>query len=215
MKTSNSKPRSTAVAIYSLAIGLSMASFNASAASQCYSFDKMQEGRDFKVGDSVNAKRALIEFYPYFNENLEPVQDDGVAKIENNAILDSPPTLHLLSKILFRVTPNKRVKRVTVRYAENTGVDNNQIVNLGVNGELLSWRGTLGEKEGSNMGLVDVGGRVSVHVTREPHGDGNWVKGTLTLESDPIYPWLPNRGIDRFALGRSSQLLVDDVCLEN
>ncbi len=196
------------------AICLALAAVNAQAAIKCYPFDKPALGTQYEAGDVVNPRHATIQFYPYFNEDIEPVQDSGMAEISNSNVFGTPPVLRLANRILMRVQPNQRLKRVTIDYAENTGADNNQIVNLGVNGEIRAWRGTLDEQNGEKMGLLDVGGQVSVKVTQQPHGDGNWVKGNVTLASDPVFPWLPNRGIDRFAFGRSSQLLIDNVCLE-
>lgn len=196
------------------AICLAMVGVNTQAATKCYTFDKPALGTQYEAGDIVNPKHATIQFYPYYNEDIEPVQDSGMAEISNSNILGTPPALRLASKILMRVLPKQRIKQVTIDYAENTGANNNQIVNLGVNGEIHSWRGTLYEQNGKKMGLLDVGGQVSITVTQQPHGDGNWVKGSVTLVSDPVFPWLPNRGIDRFAFGRSSQLQIDNVCLE-
>ncbi len=196
------------------AICLALAGVNTQAAIKCYPFDKLESGTRYEAGDVVNAEHATVQFYPYYNEDIEPVQDSGFAEVSGTNILDGPPTLRLASKILMRVLPNQRIKRVTVDYAENTGQDNNQLVNLGINGEIRAWRGTLDEQNGQTMGLIDVGGQVSVTVTQQPHGDGSWVRGNVTLVSDPVFPWLPNRGIDRFAFGRSSQLLLDNICLE-
>jgi len=195
------------------AICIALTGVNAQAATKCYTFDKPALGTQYEAGDVVNPQHATIQFFPYYNDDVEPVEDSGMAEISNSNILGTPPGLHLANKILMRVMPNKRIKKVTIDYAENTGADNNQIVNLGVNGEIRSWRGTLSEQNGQKMGRRDVGGQVSVTVTQEPHGDGNWVKGSVTLVSDPVVPSLPDRGIDRFAFGRSSQLLVDNVCL--
>ena len=85
--------------------------------------------------------------------------------------------------------------------------------NLGANGELLEWGGTLLEQDGENIGKAPNGGRVSVSVEETVSQLSGWVEGTLTLESNPVNSSAPNRGISRFAIGRTSQLLIDDVCM--
>lgn len=196
------------------ATGIVLAGINAQAATICYTLDKLPLDTQYEAGSVVNAEHVTVNFHPYYSEDLVPVQDPGNAVIIDTNILGTAPTLRLASKILMQVMPNQRVRQVTVEYAENTGADNNQVVNLGVNGAIRSWRGTLSEQDGQHIGKRDYGGRVNISVTQQPHGTGNWVKGTVTLVSDPVNPNIPNRGIDRFAFGRSSQLLIDNICME-
>ncbi len=183
------------------------------AATVCYPFDNV-EGKTFAPGDQKQFDKALITFYEYYNEAGDQVPG-GNASVKNSGIIGEPPVLSLNSRILVQVIPEQRIKRVTLDYAENKGTDNNQIVNLGINNEIKAWRGTLYKLNGKKLGQKDYGGLVNISVTQHPHAGGSdWVEGTLTLEADPAHPNLPDRGISRFAVGRSSQLQIDNVCLE-
>lgn len=193
-------------------ISLALSGNLAQAATECYDFEKPAVGTQYRVGDTVNAAHSVITLYPLFDEALQPGARDGHAEITELNLLQTPPSLRLASRISLRIVPQKRIKRVTLNYAENTGADNNQLLNLGVNGELRAWRGTLSVQNGQHMGTIDAGGQVNVSVTHQA-GGGNWVTGTLTLESDPVFPWLPGRGIETIMIGRSSQLILDKVCL--
>jgi hypothetical protein len=197
-----------------IALSLGIAGSTVQASTQCYTFDNLEDGRTFVIGDQKQLNRALITFYNYYDENLDPVAADGLATVSNSGIIGSPPVLTLNHRILVQVIPDQRIKRVRIDYAENTGVDNNQIVNLGINNEIKAWRGTLTEMDGKKLGPATGGGLVSVSVTQTPVPNSYWVTGTVQLVSDPADPNLPDRGIDRFALGRSSQLQIDNVCLE-
>jgi hypothetical protein len=194
---------------------LAFANFSAYAAKQCYTFDKFGDQKEFKVGDSKQLKHAKITFYPLYDENLQQMPAaDSKAIVDQFNILGTPPALLLSNKILFRVMADQQLSRVTFDYAQNTGVDNNLIDNLAVNGEILSWRGTFLDQNGKHAGKKDLGGLVKITVTEQPHGDGHWVKGKVILESDPMFPTLPNRGIDRFAVGGTTQVQIDNLCLE-
>ncbi|MEJ2622498.1 MAG: hypothetical protein P8163_20280 [Candidatus Thiodiazotropha sp.] len=182
------------------------------AATVCYPFDKVED-KTFAPGDQKQFDKALITFYEYYNEDMQQVPD-GHASVINSGIIGEPPVLSF-RQILVQVVPEQRIKRVTLDYAENKGTDNNQVVNLGINNEIKSWSGTFHRMNGKKLGQKDYGGLVNISVTQQPHAEvGNWVEGTLTLEADPAQPNLPDRGISRFAVGRSSQLQIDNVCLE-
>ena len=104
---------------------------------------------------------------------------------------------------------------VTMKFAENTGITDQQLWNVGVNNERKIWKGQLSTLDGQSLGESPYGGRVRIAVggVVDPRPDSYWVRGMVTLVSDPVNPLIPNRGIQMFSFGRSSQLLIDDVCM--
>jgi hypothetical protein len=196
------------------ALTLATAGVTAHAATQCYTFDSFEDKTEFTAGDSKQLKNAEITFYQYYDENLQQVNKESKATVDTSNILKSPPSLVLNHRILVKIKPDQPIRRVTLNYAQNTGSQNNAILNLGVNGKLIAWRGNLMDKDSSKLGKDAFGGLVQVSVTEQPIGSGDWIGGTFELVSDPAYPNRPDRGISRFGLGASSQLVLDDICLE-
>ena len=179
------------------------------AQTSCYDFDGPALNTLYEVGDTVNTQHAVINLLEFrTGTNLT----ENAQIIQNDIIEAGPPSL-IVRGLTVQVVPDERIRSVTLQYAENAPPNNPQNWNLGANGMLKVWNGTLAEGNTQHLGTQSAGGRVAISVTEEAVPGGNWIRGTLTLESDPVNPLLPNRGIERFAIGRSSQLLMDEVCL--
>ena len=191
---------------------ISLSAFHATntlAQTTCYRFDNPPVNTVYEVGQTLNTQNADINILRFIGGiNV------GNARISESNIIDGGQPSLLISAATVQVIPNQRIQSVTLRYAENVPpVNNPQGWNLGANGDLLQWSGTLSAQNGVHLGKPGFGGRVAITVTEDLAPSSGWVEGTLTLESDPLLPLLPNRGIGRFAMGRTSQFLVDDVCL--
>ena len=180
----------------------------AHAQTSCYSFDNPPVSTVYDVGQTVNTQNANINVLQFIGGiNV------GNARITESNIIDGGAPSLLIGAATIQVIPNQRIHSVSLRYAENVPpVNNPQGWNLGANNELLQWSGTLSAQNGVHLGEQNFGGRVAVTVTEELAPSNGWVEGTLTLESDPLLPFLANRGISRFGIGRTSQLIIDDVC---
>jgi len=184
------------------------------AGTQCYDFSGPAPDTTYQVGQTVNAKHSVIHLHRFQTENGPSTTPNPEARIVNSVLSQGQVPSLSISQIVTQVVPQKRVQRVTLKFAENTGLGDNQLWNFGVNGEQRIWHGQLAHLNGQKMGQANVGGRVRVSVDAVPDSQTlpTWVRGTLTLEADPTLP-LPNRGIQTFSIGRSSTLNIDDVCV--
>ena len=193
---------------------LSLSGSMAYAGTQCYDFSNPPVGTKYAVGETVNARHSKINLQQFMTVN-GPSQS-GVQEAEviqsNIAQGGSAPSLKLTS-VVAQVIPHKRVKEITMKYAENVGISGQHDINLGANGERRVWHGTLDQLDGQVLGKQKFGGKVRVSVTADPVPGGYWRRGTLTLTSlGAKNPLFPNKGIQVMAMGQPSQLVVDDFC---
>ncbi len=113
-----------------------------------------------------------------------------------------------LTSIVTHVVPLEKVRKVTLKYAENLGQNGRHHLNFGVNGQSRVWDGALGQLDGKILGDSQNGGKVRISASANAGGNGSyWVRGTLTLQA------LPGKGIQGFLLGGASQTFIDDVCI--
>ena len=206
MKTNKKLVTNLSMALMSLSI------FNAptvQAQTSCYSFDNPPVTMIYEVGQTINTQNADINVMQFTGGiNI------GNARISESNIIDGGAPSLLIAAATVQIIPNQRVQSVSLRYAEAVpAVDNPQGWNLGANDDLLQWSGTLSAQDGVQLGKPNYGGRVSISVNETLAPSSGWVEGTLTLESNPMVPFLPNRGIGKIEIGRTSQLLIDDFCL--
>ena len=181
---------------------------------QCYDFNGPAVGTTYHVGRTVNAKHATIHM-----EKFRTTNGPSQSKVQAGEIVNSDlprgggaPSLKLTS-IVAHVVPKKKVKKVTMKYAENLGQNGRHNLNFGVNGQNRVWNGALGQLDGKVMGDRDHGGKVKISVSAVPDGNGSyWVRGALTLQA--IGGPLSGQGIQGFRFGAASQGLFDRICLE-
>ena len=121
------------------------------------------------------------------------------------------PSLKLTS-IVAHLVPQERVKKVTLKYAENLGQNGRHDLNFGVNGQKRVWSGALGQLDGKVMGDFKHRGKVRISASAIPGGNGSyWVRGALSLQ--PVNGSLLGQGIQDFELGGASQVVIDHVCI--
>lgn len=186
------------------------------AATYCYDFSNLAD-TDYQVGQTIPTEHGAINLLQVFDENGNPMQPNpNGASLHNNVPIPGQgqnPSLWNHGGMTIQVVPNSPMSVVTLKFAENTGATDQQLWNFGVNNERRIWRGQLSTLDGQSLGQPTFGGRVRIAVGGVQIPDSYWVRGMVTLASDPVNPLLPNRGIERFSIGRSSQLLIDDVCM--
>ncbi len=198
-----------------------MLALNASvgdAATNCYDFSKSAAETQYHVGDMLQTQHGAINLLNLVSEDGTATQPNPQgATIHNNVPIPGQgenPSLLNHGGLTIQVVPQNRKSSVTLKFAENTGIADNQLWNFGVNGNRKVWRGQLSTLDGQYLGSQQNGGRVRIAVNATPDAPPSyWVRGTVTLTADPVNPQLANRGISKFSFGRSSQLLVDDVCM--
>ena len=184
------------------------------AATYCYDFSNLAES-GHKVGQTITTPHGDINLLQVFNENGDPMQPNAITTHPNVPIpgQGEPPSLWDKGGFTIEVVPNTRMSSVTMKFAENTGAVE-QLWNFSVNEQRRIWRGQLSTLDGEYLGNPPpAGGRVRIAVGGVQIPESKWVRGMVTLSSDPVIPTLPNRGIGSFSFGRSSQLLIDDVCM--
>ncbi len=218
MKRINQKPStgtSSKVAVMG-ALVLALSGAVSHAETYCYDFSDFAS-TGYEVGDTISTEHGDINLLEVFNEDLNPMlpNPNGVASYNNVPIpgQGKNPSLKNYGGFTIQVVPNSLISTVTLKFAENTGITDQQLWNFGVNNERRIWRGQLATLDGESLGESPYGGRVRMAVGGVQMPDSYWVRGMVTLASDPINPFIPNRGIQRFSIGRSSQLLIDDVCM--
>ncbi len=182
----------------------------------CYDFSNLSETA-YEEEQTIPTQHGDINLRKVFNENGDPMQLGSIESWPNVPIpgQGENPSLFNHGGFTIQVVPNTRMSAVTLKFAENTGAIDQQLWNFGVNGQRRIWKGQMSTLDGEYLGLPQPGGRVRVAVggVVDPRPDSYWVRCTVTLVSDPVNSALPNRGIGRFAIGRSSQLILDDVCM--
>ncbi len=182
----------------------------------CYDFSSFASA-DYQAGDTIPTQHGDINILEVFDESLNRMQPNpsGLTSYNNVPIpgQGGNPSLKNHGGLTIQVVPNSPMSTVTLKFAENTGSTDQQLWNVGVNNERQIWRGQLSTLDGQFLGESTYGGRVRIAVGGVQIPDSYWVRGMATLASDPINPLNPNRGIQMFSFGRSSQLLIDDVCM--
>ncbi|GJL53452.1 MAG: hypothetical protein NPIRA02_05840 [Nitrospirales bacterium] len=182
----------------------------------CYDFSNFAS-TGYEVGDTISTAHGDINLLEVFDENLNPMLPNPSGLTSHNNVpipgQGENPSLFNHGGFTIQVVPNSPMLAVTLKFAENTGATDQQLWNFGVNNERQIWRGQLSTLDGQSLGEPTYGGRVRIAVGGVQMPDSYWVRGMVTLASDPVNPLLPNRGIERFSFGRSSQLIVDDVCM--
>lgn len=200
-----------------VAFMLALSSAVSHAETHCYDFSNLTD-TEYQVGQTIPTKHGSINLLKVFDENGKPMQPNpNGAKLYNNVPIPGQgevPSLKNHGGMTIQVVLQSRISSVTLKFAENTGIKDEQLWNFGVNGERRIWRGQMSTLDGQSIGKPQAGGRVRIAVggVADPRPNSYWVRGMVTLSSDPVEPQIPNRGIQRFSLGRSSQLLVDDIC---
>lgn len=214
-------PRATLCRQICYAIGACAMTLQASvsdAATNCYDFSKPAADTQYHVGDTLQTQHGVINLFELVNEDGNAAQQNPQgATIHNNVPIPGQgenPSLLNHGGMIVQVVPKTRKSSVTLKFAENTGIADNQLWNFGANGNRKVWRGQLSTLDGQYLGSQQNGGRVRIAVNATPDAPPSyWVRGTVTLTSDPVNPQLANRGISKFSFGRSSQLMTDDVCM--
>ena len=195
---------------------LAFSSVVSHAETHCYDFSNFAN-TDYEVGQTIPTEHGDINLLEVFDENLNPMQanPNGLTSHNNVPIpgQGETPSLWNHGGFTIQVVPNSPMSAVTLKFAENTGVTDQQLWNFGVNNERKIWKGQLSALDGQSLGESTFGGRVRIAVGGVQIPDSYWVRGMVTLASDPVNPLLPDRGIEMFSIGRSSQLLIDDVCM--
>ena len=200
------------------ALLLSLSSAVSYAETYCYDFSNFS-GTDYEIGQTIPTAHGEINILEVFDESLNSMlpNPSGLTSYQNVPIpgQGTPPSLKNHGGYTIQVVPSSPMSTVTMKFAENTGATDQQLWNVGVNNERQIWRGQLSTLDGQSLGESTYGGRVRIAVggVVDPRPDSYWVRGMVTLASDPVNPLLPNRGIEMFSFGRSSQLLIDDVCM--
>ena len=185
------------------------------AGTKCYDFSKPEVGTTYSIGQTLDLKHSTINVRRLVNKDGPASNDTAVAEIHaGNLPQGGAPSLRMNS-IVAQVVPNKLVKKMTLKFAQNLGSDpSKRLVNFGVNGDRRAFNGSLEQMNGKVLGKADQGGKVKVSVSATPDGgDSFWVRGTVTLTPTKGLP-LPMKGIKKFSFGASSQLFIDDVCIE-
>ncbi len=197
---------------------LAFSSVVSHAETNCYDFSNLPD-EVYGEEETISTQHGDINLLKVFNENGDPMQpnENGVQTYRNVPIpgQGENPSLKNHGGITIQVVPNTPMSAVTLKFAENTGATDQQLWNFGVNGQRRIWRGQLSTLDGEYLGMPQPGGRVRIAVggVVDPRDNSYWVRGMVTLVSDPVNFALPGRGIGRFSIGRSSQLLIDDVCM--
>lgn len=187
----------------------------AQAGTKCYDFSNPPVGTEYHIGQTLNLRHSVINVRELINRDGAASNDSAVAVIHaGNLPQGGAPSLRMTS-IVAEVIPNNLAKKMTLKFAQNLGSDpSKRIVNIGVNGQRLSMNGSLGRADGKVLGKANMGGKVRVSVNATPDGgDSYWVRGTVTLRSASPLPF-PQKGITQFSFGASTQLFIDDVCIE-
>ena len=198
------------------AVVLAFSSVVSHAETYCYDFSNFANA-GYEVGQTITTEHGDINLMEVFDENVNPMQPNpnGLTSYHNVPIpgQGENPSLKNHGGFTIQVVPNSPMSAVTLKFAENTGITDQQLWNFGVNNERRIWRGKMSALDGQFLGESTFGGRVRIAVGGVQIPDSYWVRGMVTLASDPINPLLPDRGIQMFSIGRSSQLLMDDVCM--
>ncbi|MGB0910557.1 MAG: hypothetical protein ACPGYT_09355 [Nitrospirales bacterium] len=182
----------------------------------CYDFSNFS-ATGLQVGQTISTASGDINILEVFDESLNSMEPNpsGLTNYHNVPIpgQGETPSLKNHGGFTIQVVPNTPMSTVTLKFAENTGSTDQQLWNVGVNNERQIWRGQLSTLDGQSLGESTYGGRVRLAVGGVQIPDSYWVRGMMTLASDPVNPLNPNKGIQMFSFGRSSQLLIDDVCM--
>lgn len=191
----------------------------AHAAMQCYDFSGPEVGTQYDQASSpVDAGHSVVHIGPLYDEDDQQLLNTGYFETSAGDVTQAgaPSLIMRGGPASVEVVPDQRVQRVTMKYAENIGTQGvDFLVNFGVNGDLRVWRGTLADEiDGVKMGSRDSGGRVDISVTAHENPESAWIRGSITLESAPIVPISPNRGIESIIIGRQTQLALDEFCIE-
>ncbi len=186
----------------------------AQAGTKCYDFSNPPVGTEYHIGDTLNLRHSVVNVRQLVNKDGPASNANSMAVIHaGNLPQGGAPSLWMKS-IVAQVIPKKLVKEMTFKFAQNLGTDpSKRIVNIGANGERVTFNGSLGRMDGKVLGKPGHGGKVRLSVSATPDGgDSHWVRGTVTLKRVGIP--LPNKGVKQFSFGASTQLHIDDVCIE-
>ncbi len=182
----------------------------AQADTQCFDFDNLDPGAEYGLGDSTSGRHATINFVTMNPEN--PPINEGYARYSGTNLPQVGAPSLAIARLRVQIVPDKPVQSISLHYAENAGALNNQVWNLGTNGVLYRWTGQLSRFDDRSIGR-NPANLVLVTVTSEPMNDGSdWIVGTLTMEAEQP-PGPGGAGIHAISIGRSSQLVIDNVCI--
>jgi hypothetical protein len=172
----------------------------AGAAEHCYDFDGLPVGRTYGIGDTVDARHALITFRNY-KMNGNPVGTQvSTAETQQAKIAGGTPPEMGLKTITVQVTPKEPVTRVRVRLAQNmTPTGGFATANFEVNGEQHESPSGFAAADGKRLGGAQFAARFS-------NDAGNWHVGEFEIRARS------GGQIKSFSIGGHTWRL-DDMCL--
>lgn len=196
-----------------------MANTPARANIQCYDFSGPAVGTQYdQVNSPYDIKHSVVHVGPLYDENDQPFLNIGFFETSAGDLTQAgaPSLIMRGGPTSVEIVPDQRARRITMKYAENVGTQGQQFAaNFGANGDKRAWRGTFAEEiDGIKMGNINAGGRVDISATAHAVPGSAWIRGAITLESAPLIPLLPNRGIESVVIGRQTQLALDEFCIE-
>ncbi len=175
----------------------------AQAGTKCYDFSGPEVGTKYEKDQKLDTRYATINLQHFRTTNGPSTFGVQEAEISDyDHAQGGAPSLRMTS-IVSQIVPKKPVKKITLKYAENTGGAYQQ--NFGVNGERRVLEGGLAQINKQTFGKRRFGGPAQVLVTSEPHG--NFVRGTVEVNA------IRGGSIKYIAFGGSSQLFIDNVCM--
>ena len=211
MKEENARRPQAPLAAITVATVLSLPSGEAAAKVDCYGFDGAPVGTVYALDDAIDTRHSTVSIQRFLIDGEPSGSAVQEVEIAQSALPNGPPPSLKITSAVVQVRPRTPVRTITFDYAENTGADDRQRQNFGVNGQrLTTLEGGLAQLDGRRLGRDASGGRAQVSVTGVPDGDAlpTWVRGTVTITA-------LDQGISHFATGAGSQFYIDNVCLSS
>lgn len=179
----------------------------AQATEVCYDFSNIL-GASAGPGSTIALSHAVLEVDTL--QALDGTHTNNGAEmvsVDSGNILGSPPEAHLYISQL-RIIPNTPLSKITMRVAQNTGLDGRALdSNLGINYERLQLANGLASANGLVFGNNNIGQvEVSADWTNPtPPYSAHWLEGSLEFTA-------LNGAIHTLTIG-TIQGKIDDVCL--
>jgi hypothetical protein len=169
----------------------------------CWDFSDLTIGARYQTGDVITARNAVIRIRDYrFNGNPLGDPDLGVFVVGSTIAGGVVPELRTYGRSTL-VTPDKPIRKVTMKIAENTG-GTGAHANIEVNGDFHEIAGGLATANGRVIGNA-AKGTAEVVVNMTPSASGTWNIGTLELRA--------RQGkIESYSVS-GIQVLKDDECI--
>jgi hypothetical protein len=184
------------------------------AVEHCYDFSRMPVGTVYRVGDIYEDDNLSVHMRDFYvgGVAVTPNNVDAPKVTVSNTALAQDASPEILTYLMnAQVIPRQPLRKVTMKVAQNVGHDGQARANLGVNGELREFVGSIAQADGKKMGDANRG-RVQLEIdlvpdVSTPENPSFWHRGTLTMTG------VDGALIDRFAFGGMS-LAADRVCFE-